>query len=70
MINGFHLRRVLRTHPAGFAFKFLFIRVIRVIRGFNFGSWVEQKAPPINREQAKGTKKEIRFLAVFSGTAG
>ena len=38
MINGFCLKRVLRTHPAGFAPKFLFIRVIRVIRGFNFGS--------------------------------
>jgi hypothetical protein len=38
MINGFRLRRALRTHPAGFASKFLFIRVIRVIRGFNFGS--------------------------------
>ena len=31
MINGFHLRRVLRTYPACFASKFLFIRVIRVI---------------------------------------
>jgi hypothetical protein len=29
---------VFRTHPARFAPKFLFIRVIRVIRGFNFGS--------------------------------
>jgi hypothetical protein len=28
---------VLRTHPARFAPKFLFIRVIRVIRGFNSG---------------------------------
>ena len=40
MINGFHLRRVLLTHPARFAPKFLFIRVIRpALRdGFNFGS--------------------------------
>jgi len=41
MINGFRLRRVLRTHPAGFASKFFFICVIRVIRGFNFGIWVK-----------------------------
>jgi len=39
MING-HLRRVLRSHPAGFASKFL---VIRVIRGFNLGIQVELK---------------------------
>jgi len=38
MINGFHLRHALRTRPACFAFKFLFICVIRVICGFNFGS--------------------------------
>jgi hypothetical protein len=38
MINGFCLRRGLQTHPACFASKLLFIRVIRVIRGFNFGS--------------------------------
>jgi hypothetical protein len=40
MINGFYLQRVLRTHPASFASKLLFIRVIRAIRairGFNFG---------------------------------
>jgi hypothetical protein len=36
MINGIRLGRVLRTHPAGFAFKFWFIRVIRVIRGSYF----------------------------------
>jgi hypothetical protein len=41
MINGFSLRRGLRTHPAQFVSKFLFIRVIRVIRGFNCGSRVK-----------------------------
>jgi hypothetical protein len=40
MIKGFYLRRVLQIHPAAFASKFLFIRVIRVIRGFNFESRV------------------------------
>jgi hypothetical protein len=43
MINEFRLRRVLRTHPAGFVSKFLFIRVIR---GFNFGSRVQAKSNP------------------------
>jgi hypothetical protein len=47
MINGFHLRRRLRTHPACFASKFLFIRVIRIICGFNFGSQVEKNFVPI-----------------------
>jgi len=42
MINGFRLRRVFRTHPACFASKFLFIRVICVIRDFNFGSRVKR----------------------------
>ena len=42
MINGFRLRRVFRTHPACFASRFLFICVIRVIRGFNFGSRVNR----------------------------
>jgi hypothetical protein len=41
MINGFCLRRGLQTHPAGYASKLLFIRVIRAIRGFNFGSRVQ-----------------------------
>jgi hypothetical protein len=53
MINGFRLRRGLRTHPDGFASKFWFIRVIRVIRGFNFGSRVKLKHPtPLSRERA------------------
>ena len=37
MINGFPLRRGLRTHSIRFVSKFWLIRVILVIRGFNFG---------------------------------
>jgi hypothetical protein len=40
MTNGFPLRRGLWTHPVRFVSKFWFIRVIRVIRGFTFGSQV------------------------------
>ncbi len=46
MINGFCLQRVLQTHPACFASKLLFIRVIRVIRGFNFGNRVNSGTSP------------------------
>ena len=37
MLSGFRLRCGLRTHLACFVFKFLFIRDLRDLRGFNFG---------------------------------
>ena len=40
MENRFSFRSVLQTYLDGFGFKFLFIRAIRVIRGFNFGNQV------------------------------
>jgi hypothetical protein len=40
------------------------IREIREIHGFNFGSRIEPEGTPIDREQAKGTKKFSVFGAI------
>ena len=56
MINGFHSRRALWTHPAGLISKLLFIRALRVIRGCNFGS------------RAKWFRLNRSFLRSWDGT--
>jgi hypothetical protein len=53
MIYGFHLWRALRTHPAGFASKFWFIRVIRVIRGSYFDFLVPDGPERLRRDDAE-----------------
>ena len=61
MENRLLFRGVLQTLPPGFGFKFLFIRAIREIRGYYFGSrfWSDFNNPSHDLESCSKKSKTL-----------